>query len=207
MRTLILLGILGLGHVSYAQTSKSPSTRPANTPAKPCGISPDAREVIMNLVRDRFSSLEDAEVENVYKNWQTYLDQAAVCRNKIGDSAAQLSGADDLGYLWAFMAFYDNARYEREAALSKRVMDQSAAQAGKDAEIINRLGNAPPSLGPLFEQPTPIHVTCGANGRCSGEVLTPRPLPILPLSLTCHVVLQQAECDGDLEPPIGTRIR
>jgi hypothetical protein len=217
MKMFILLGVLGLANVSYAQTTKSAATQPANTPAKPCGMTPEVSKVIgivgANGLVGKGIALNDPRVDNILRNFSSYMDQTLMCRATGRDDAAKLKAADDLSLLLMFESGYNEARYEDEAALNKQLSSRIKLDDElvlNDGEEIGRLQKPP---GALYEQPTPIHMTCqfvfpGPSLKCSGEVFSPRPLPMLPFSMSCHNAAPgEVSCDGDIEPPIGMRIR
>lgn len=215
MKTFILMFILGLGSVSYAQTSKSPASRPTSASAKPCGMSPEAREAIRGLITREDFRAADPTVANIQKSWQRYLDQARECRQKTGDTVAQLSGADDAAMLFSFEAKYFSALYQGGVAVAQEFSDQSLRNANdldnlqqRYNMVQSRLAAIEPlyaGLKQVFEQPTPIRMTCRSGGvgqvGCDGEILSPRPLPILPLHVTCRSGgVGQFGCEGDLMP-------
>jgi hypothetical protein len=213
MKTFILLGALGLTTVCYGQTSNKVLISPAaqigkaapapKVPEAPCGMTPEARATIESLVLHHGDfSLDDPAVDDVFKNLRAYFKLAATCRGKVGDTPAQLRGADDAAMLYSFEDLYDGNRYERELALNKTLLDQTYQQSNALADLTQRynaLLAKSSSLGPLFQQPTPIEMECG-GGRCDGEILSPRPLPIVPFHMTCHVIVGKVQCDGDLTP-------
>jgi hypothetical protein len=204
MKTFALVGIFGLATVCYGQTSKNPGTQGKAVPAaKPCGMTPEARATIESLDRQPGNfSLDDPAVDNVFKNLRAYFKLAATCRAKVGDTPAQLRGADDASMLYSFEDLYDGNRYERELALNKTLLEQTQQQSNALADLTQRynaLRAAPPPLGPLFQQPTPIEMEC-IGTHCDGEILSPRPLPIVPFHMTCRVIVSKVQCDGDLMP-------
>jgi hypothetical protein len=207
MKTLsLLIGFFGLVSLCQAQSGAPKAQRPtpkAKATAK-CAMSMQRADKIEFLMVPPFS-IDDAGVEEVQKSWSAYNTEATVCVSTAiaaGDKDGQLVGAHESSILWMFESLYNEAQYNREVDEVKAF--QEAFQKAVDsqntfADELSRLRRSPPP-GPLFQEPTAIHMMCVGGRDCSGEILSPSPLPILSFHMHCLLAGQEVECDGAIMP-------
>ena len=137
---------------------------------------------------DTDNKAPDDEIESVFKNWDDYLSQAKKCEVSAQSDGDLVYAFEQLAVLWAFRAKYDETH---DATV------QQLAETKNRLEVSDAARN---DLEKLFKEPTPIRLVCMPSVGCDGEILSPRPLAILPFHVTCRAVFGQVQCDGDVLP-------